>query len=808
MSTLNQITLFQPEGASLRLPDTPLRVLGIDLGTTNSTVAEIIWDPRDQALAQPRCLTIRQETFAGPVFDPLVPSMVAIHSGHVVVGDGAKRLRTKAPGLGLRQNENLFFECKNDMGIRRTYHRAPQGFRSAAEIASKVLAFLKAAADSDGEIPVQRTVVTVPASFQAGQRQDTLRAAELAGIPVAGGGLLDEPVAAFLDYVLTHGAKGILPIEKEQSFLVFDFGGGTCDVAIFRLLPPTPGSAPLAIAPLSVSRYHRLGGGDIDRAIVHEVLIPLLMQQNGLTKFDLSFEDKKTTLEPQLMSMAESLKISLCREITRRQKLGIYEDVPRDTVTVKVPGAHTCRLGKRELSLQAPTLSAAEFERLLHPFLDTDLLYARKTEYRMTCSLFAPLADALERGDLQPEDIAFCLLVGGSSLPPQVVPAIASYFPASKVLTYPSSEDTQTTVARGAAWHSLFLALFGRGLIDTVSQDEIALRTASGTLPLIPKGARLPFPPGPDLASLQGDLRVPLTALTGTVPLRVEVLAAGERTLFTRVWEIPAPVGKGDPLLLQYRYDENQTLDLRLALAGRPGQGPCHFNVENPLTQVVNPARDEEKIEELEEDLRLGKVAPTAQPARLVELARLYAGPTINQKERALAILKRVQLRQNQPDAEVLNLMGLYAGELGDLEREEKYLLEAAAAGTWMGPLFNLALAYQRRGRKNDAVETLDRALKRDRRPPYLVLRAILSDSDTESAQRAGLLQEAVQLSGPPDSLEDWELYWLGEAARLLGDQERLARVRREQTARRRPDSKETGGVLPEEAPRLRKVSL
>ncbi|MEK7992200.1 MAG: Hsp70 family protein, partial [Planctomycetota bacterium] len=387
-------------------------------------------------------------------------------------------------------------------------------------------------------------------------RQDTLRSAELAGIPVAGGGLLDEPVAAFLDYVLTHGAEGILPVEKEQNFLVFDFGGGTCDVAIFRLLPPTLGSAPLAVAPLSVSRYHRLGGGDIDRAIVHEVLIPLLMQQNGLGRFDLFFEDKKATLEPQLMTMAESLKISLCREITRRQKLGIYEDAPKDAVTAKAPGAHPCRLRDREFSLQAPTLSAAQLESVLHPFLDTDLLYTRKTEYRMTCSLFAPLSDALERGDLQPEDIAFCLLVGGSSLIPQVVSAVTSYFPASKILTYPSYEDTQTTVARGAAWHSLCLALFGRGLIDTVSQDEVALRTATGTLALVPKGARLPFPSGPGFSSSQGDLRVPVTALTGTVRLRVEVLAGGERSLFTRVWEIPAPVGKGDPLLLEYRYDE------------------------------------------------------------------------------------------------------------------------------------------------------------------------------------------------------------------------------------------------------------
>jgi Molecular chaperone len=81
---------------------------------------------------------------------------------------------------------------------------APEGFRSAAEIAGKVLAFLKAAAQESNSIPPTRTVVTVPASFQVAQRRDTLRAAEMAGLKIAGGDLLDEPVAAFLDYLISH----------------------------------------------------------------------------------------------------------------------------------------------------------------------------------------------------------------------------------------------------------------------------------------------------------------------------------------------------------------------------------------------------------------------------------------------------------------------------------------------------------------------------------------------------------------------------------------------------------------------------
>ena len=70
---------------------------------------------------------------------------------------------------------------------------------------------------------------------------------------------------------------------------------------------------------------------------------------------------------------------------------------------------------------------------MLKPFLDQDFLYARETEYRMTCSVFAPLQDALDRGSIEKEQVDFCLAVGGSSLIPQVFDGIKSFFPRAEV---------------------------------------------------------------------------------------------------------------------------------------------------------------------------------------------------------------------------------------------------------------------------------------------------------------------------------------------------------------------------------------
>jgi molecular chaperone DnaK len=250
--------IFAPLAQEVRLPQRPVRVIGIDLGTTNSTVAELVWRPEEGTLTPARCLEIPQPTQEGTYTHVLVPSVVALYQGKVIVGEGAKRLRA-FPELGLTQNKTLFSECKNDIGVTRTYHKAPQGFQSAAEVSGVILKFLVQAAREDDPLPLDRTVVTVPASFQAAQRQDTLRAAELAGLQVRGGDLLDEPVAAFLDYLFLQG-KDVLPeLQTPRKVVVFDFGGGTCDVAVFRL-GVAPGQQALQIEPLAVSRYHRLGG--------------------------------------------------------------------------------------------------------------------------------------------------------------------------------------------------------------------------------------------------------------------------------------------------------------------------------------------------------------------------------------------------------------------------------------------------------------------------------------------------------------------------------------------------------------------
>ena len=283
--------------APVARPTEPLRVIGIDLGTTNSIVCEIVWQPGEEKPGPPRCLNIDQDTTQGRYTHVIVPSVVALHEDAIWVGEGAKRLRA-IQGAGLQEYKSWFAETKNDIGVRRTYHRAPAGLRSARAVAVEILKFLHQAALSESDIQISRAVITVPASFQVAQRDDTVAAAQRAGITLADGELLDEPIAALLAYLAqcTGDGDDLLPRGGgTKNLVVFDFGGGTCDVAVLRLGRQPKGR--LTVTPISVSRYHRLGGGDVDRAIIHEVLLPQLLAQNGLDQHALGFEEKRQRIQ-------------------------------------------------------------------------------------------------------------------------------------------------------------------------------------------------------------------------------------------------------------------------------------------------------------------------------------------------------------------------------------------------------------------------------------------------------------------------------------------------------------------------------
>ena len=247
------------------------KVLGIDLGTTNSAAA--IYEG-GRATVIP---SAEGPTMAGKMF----PSVVAFtKDGQLLIGEPAKRQATANP-------EGTVFEIKRKMGTTYKVKILEKEY-TPQQISAFVLQKIKKDAETYLGSTVRKAVITVPAHFDDNQRQATKDAGEIAGLEVTR--IVNEPTAACLAY-------GIDKLEKEMKILVFSFGGGTHDVTLMDF-----GKGVFQV--LSTSGDTQIGGTDVDKALMNYIVDEFKRQTN----IDLT-TDKMAAA--RLKEAAERAKIEL-----------------------------------------------------------------------------------------------------------------------------------------------------------------------------------------------------------------------------------------------------------------------------------------------------------------------------------------------------------------------------------------------------------------------------------------------------------------------------------------------------------------
>lgn len=252
------------------------KILGIDLGTTNSAAA-IMEAGRPTVIP-----SAEGPTMAGKMF----PSVVAFtKDGQLLVGEPAKRQATVNP-------EGTVFEIKRKMGTEYKVSIYGKEY-TPQQISAFVLQKIKRDAETFMGGSVKKAVITVPAHFNDNQRQATKDAGEIAGLEVVR--IINEPTAACL-------AFGLDKLEKEMKILVFSFGGGTHDVTLMDF-----GGGVFQV--LATSGDTKTGGADIDNAVVG-YLIDEFKRQSGI---DLSTDRMAMT---RLKEAAEKAKIELSTLVT------------------------------------------------------------------------------------------------------------------------------------------------------------------------------------------------------------------------------------------------------------------------------------------------------------------------------------------------------------------------------------------------------------------------------------------------------------------------------------------------------------
>jgi molecular chaperone DnaK len=252
------------------------KILGIDLGTTNSAAA--IYEG-GRATVIP---SAEGPTMAGKMF----PSVVAFtKDGTLLVGESAKRQTTANP-------EGTIFEIKRKMGTDYKVSIAGKEY-SPQQISAFILQKIKKDAETYLGTTIRKAVITVPAHFNDNQRQATKDAGEIAGFEVAR--IINEPTAACLAY-------GIDKLEKEMKILVFSFGGGTHDVTVMDF-----GKGVFQV--LSTSGDTQTGGADLDKAVM-DYLVEEFQRQTGV-----NLRNDKMALS-RLKEASEKAKIELSTLMT------------------------------------------------------------------------------------------------------------------------------------------------------------------------------------------------------------------------------------------------------------------------------------------------------------------------------------------------------------------------------------------------------------------------------------------------------------------------------------------------------------
>ena len=349
------------------------RIVGIDLGTTNSLVAYL-----DLQTKQPRCI-------AGPNGSTLCPSVVSLDpDGTVIVGESARRRLLTQPertiysvkrlmGRGVKdlEDELKLFPFHLDPSSSNVIRvRLGEKVFTPPEISAFILRELKNWAEAFFGESVDRAVITVPAYFNDAQRQATKDAGKIAGLEVLR--LVNEPTAAALAYGLHEKQRG--------KVAVYDLGGGTFDISVLKLISTEEGDI---YQVLSTNGDTHLGGDDIDnllQAFVHEKI--------------LQTDEIDFSPHGEIAQELRKALIAIKHELSEKESAVLKFPLPND-------------------KMFAQEFTRGALNALISPVVDRTI---------------GPVRQALADAKLKPAEIEEVVLVGGTTRTPLIRKTVQDFF--------------------------------------------------------------------------------------------------------------------------------------------------------------------------------------------------------------------------------------------------------------------------------------------------------------------------------------------------------------------------------------------
>ena len=471
--------------------------VGIDFGTS-TTVVSIASKENGEEKIKTLPIKLTQILEDGTIYQSeKLPSVIAWYNGRLLVGEGASNLK-----YTLTKGKNIWFSFKMEIGedLGAKYYNSEVGGMEGVKIRNPkdcVRVFfmylnmlIKKYCQDNGLSDNIMYAVSIPASFEANQRKELMEALETNGMNISKQSLIDEPNAAFISYILDseESEKPLLISPHYNSkVLVFDFGGGTCDISILEIGKSTNG---LYSKNVAISKFTKLGGDDVDRYITFKYILPRFFEANNVSEDDFRTKERQY-IATQLYKVSERLKILLCKKISNQMyKLEIpdYIKSSSDKESISIPVSVETKKG---LLIQSEFfLSTKELVEVMSVFMKSSRIPTSIKGQEEYNNIFMPIESAIKKANVCRSEIDYVLLIGGSAQNPFIQEALKKHFDDSEILV---PQDLQTHVSKGAAIHSLLMNGMNKCIIQPITSEPIFVITKDTTNKvLIPAGTTIP----------------------------------------------------------------------------------------------------------------------------------------------------------------------------------------------------------------------------------------------------------------------------------------------------------------------------
>ena len=471
--------------------------VGIDFGTS-TTVVSIASQEQDGVKIKTLPIKLTQILEDGTIYQSeKLPSVIAWYNGKLLVGEGASNLK-----YTLTKGKNIWFSFKMEIGedLGAKYYNSEVGdvegikIRNPKDCVRVFFMYLRMLitkyCKDNGLSENIHYAVSIPASFEANQRKELMEALETNGMTISKQSLIDEPNAAFISYV--HDSEDsekplLISPHYNSKVLVFDFGGGTCDISILEIGKSATG---LYSKNIAISKFTKLGGDDVDRYLTYKYIMPRFFEYNHVKPEDFRTKEKQY-IATQLYKVAERLKILMCRRIANQMyqlEIPLHYKNSTECETISVPVMIETMKGN--LSQNNFILTAKELADTMQVFSKKSRIATQIKGQEDYNNIFMPINSAIEKANIEREEIDYVLLIGGSAQNPFIQEALKKEFVDSRILV---PQDLQTHVSKGAAIHSLLMNGMNKCIIQPITSEPILVITKDvHPRVILPAGSTIP----------------------------------------------------------------------------------------------------------------------------------------------------------------------------------------------------------------------------------------------------------------------------------------------------------------------------